>query len=411
MSQNKLPIIDNQLPFDSAQDRPTTGIKSSSQDLIPLSVPTIQGNEWKYIKECLDTNWVSTVGSYVNRFEDELSTYVGVQHAVAMANGTAALHIALLVAGVQPEDEVIVPALTFVSPVNCVRYVNAHPVFMDVEPNYWQIDPQKFAEFIETQCVWKNSELRNSKTGRRIAAVIPVDLLGHPVDMTSIADIAKKYNIKIIEDATESLGAQYKEKHVGSLADIACYSFNGNKIITTGGGGMLLTNNAEYAEKARYLSQQAKDDPVEYIHNEIGYNYRMTNIQAAMGCAQLEHLDSYIAKKRNIAKLYTEKLKEIPGIRTPLQAEWANSTFWLYTILVDADKYGMDSRTLLKKLATEKIQTRPLWHPIHTLPPFKNFESFKIEVADRLYSTALSIPCSVDLSNEEQTRVIKAIKH
>ena len=377
---------------------------------IPLSAPCLQGNEWNYIKECLDTNWVSSVGSYVTRFEKETASYVGVEHAVAMVNGTAAIHIALLVAGVQPDDEVIVPALTFISPANCVRYVGAYPVFIDVEPDYWQIDVAKVADFIKTQCVWKNSELRNKFTDRRVSAILPVDLLGHPVDMEPLAEIAKKYDLKIIEDATESLGAKYKDNHVGQIADIACFSFNGNKIITTGGGGMLVTNNAEYAEKARYLSQQAKDDSLEYIHNEIGYNYRLTNIQAAMGCAQLEQLDAYVRKKQQIAERYTIALKGILGIRCPEQAEWANSTFWLYTILVNRDKYGMDSRGLLKKLQSWNIQTRPLWHPICKLPPFRDCESFKIEVAERLCSTALSLPCSVDISPEEQERVIKAIR-
>lgn len=401
MSENLKPTTDHRPPV--------TGIKASAEDFIPLSVPSIQGNEWKYIKECLDTNWVSSVGSFVDRFESELAGYVDQKYAVAMSNGTAALHIALLVAGVQPGDEVIVPALTFVSPANTIKYVGAHPVFMDVEPDYLQIDPQKLADFIELECSWQDGDLRNSQTGRRIAAIIPVDLLGHPVDMTPIADLAKKYNFKIIEDATESLGAKYQGKHVGSLADIACFSFNGNKIITTGGGGMLVTDNKEYADKARYLSTQAKDDPVEYLHNEMGYNYRMTNLLAAMGCAQLENLDSYVAKKHCIAAAYDKIFSDIPGIRIPLQAEWAESTYWLYTVLVDREKYGMGSRELLNSLAEEKIQSRPLWHPINTLPYFKDYQSYKVEHAYQLYNDGLSIPCSVDLTEQNQQRVINAI--
>jgi len=377
---------------------------------IPLSIPCVQGNEWKYIKECLDTGWVSSVGSFVNRFEDQLAEYVGTEHAVAMVNGTAAIHIALMLAGIQPEDEVIVPALTFVSPVNCVKYIGAHPVFMDVEPDYWQIDTAKLADFLEKECAWKSGKLYNKHTERRVTGIIPVDLLGHPSDIDTILELAKKYGLKVIEDATESLGAEYKGAEVGSQAPVACFSFNGNKIITTGGGGMLVTNNAEFAEKARYLSQQAKDDPIEYIHNEIGYNYRLTNIQAAMGCAQLEQLDSYVGKKREIASFYTEHLKDVPGVRCPEEAIWARSTFWLYTILIDEKKYGMSSRELLKKLQEEKIQTRPLWHPLHKLKPFKNEFAYFPDTAEHLCCEALSIPCSVSLDAVSMHRIATSIK-
>lgn len=378
--------------------------------IIPLSVPSIHGNEWKYIKECLDTNWVSSAGGFVSRFEDDLAKYVGVENGVAMSSGTAALHIALLVAGIHEDDEVLVPALTFISPVNTISYVGAHPVFMDVDPEYWQLDPQKFIDFLEHECTWKRGELHNRNTGRRVSAVIPVDLLGHSADMFPIVENARKYGMKIIEDATESLGAKYKGRRIGSLADIACFSFNGNKIITTGGGGMLVTGSMEYAEKSRYLSQQAKDDPVEYYHKEIGYNYRLTNIQAAMGCAQLEQIDSYIAKKRRIAELYQKKFNLIPGIRVPVEAEWGMSTFWLYTILVDKKAFGIDSRCLLKSLHNKNVQTRPLWHPIYSLPPYHKFQSYKIEVADRLYRDALSLPSSSDLLESEQEYVIENIQ-
>ena len=255
---------------------------------IPLCVPEIRGNEWKYIKECLDTNFVSSVGPFVDRFERELAACVGSKYAVATVNGTAAIHIALLIAGVKPDDEVLVSTLTFIAPVNAIRYACAWPVFIDAEEQYWQMDPQRVVDFIEKGCVWKNSELRNKTTGRRLSAIMPVHILGHPVDMDPILEQAQKYNLPVIEDATESLGAKYKGRHAGTLGDIACFSFNGNKIITTGGGGMIVTDNEEWALKAKYLTTQAKDDPLEFIHNEIGYNYRLPNISAAMGCAQLE---------------------------------------------------------------------------------------------------------------------------
>jgi perosamine synthetase len=237
---------------------------------IPLSVPEINGNEWEYVKECLDSNWVSSAGPFVERFEQMVADYVGTQHAVATVNGTAALHLALLVAGVQPDDEVLVPALTFIAPANAVRYAGAWPVFIDAEPAYWQMDAEKVMNFLEHRCAWANGELRNKNTGRRVRGILPVHILGHPCDMDPIVDLARKFRLVVIEDATESLGALYKERMVGHLGDVACFSFNGNKVITTGGGGMIVTDNEAWAERARYLSTQAKDNPVEYIHNEIG---------------------------------------------------------------------------------------------------------------------------------------------
>ena len=382
------------------------------EGFIPLCVPEIRGNEWKYIKECLDTNWVSSVGSFVGRFERELADYVGTKYAVATCNGTAALHIALLVAGVQPDDEVLVSTLTFIAPANAIRYVGAWPVFMDAEPDYWQMDPQKVVDFLEEECQWRDGALYNRATSRRVRAILPVHILGHPVDMDPILEAARKYNLVVIEDATESLGAKYKGRMVGHLGDVACFSFNGNKIITTGGGGMIVTDNDAWARKAKYLTTQAKDDPVEYVHREIGYNYRLTNIQAAMGCAQLEQLDAYIAAKRRIAAYYTEHLASVPGIEPPGEAEWASSIFWLYTVLVDSERYGCDSRTLMQKLREGQIISRPLWHTIHDLPPYEDCPAYYVDVAKQLYRQGLSLPCSVGLNvvPAELRRVVAAIR-
>lgn len=385
------------------------GAPPLGREVIPLCVPEIRGNEWKYIKDCLDTNWVSSVGAFVNRFESELAEYVGTKYAVATCNGTSALHVSLLVAGVQPDDEVLVSDLTFIAPANAIRYVGAWPVFIDAEPNYWQMNPQKVVDFLEQECQWRNGALYNKASGRRVSAILPVHILGHPVDMDPIAEVARKYELVIIEDATESLGAKYKGQMVGHIGDIACFSFNGNKIITTGGGGMIVTDNETWARKAKYLTTQAKDDPIEYIHKEIGYNYRLTNIQAAMGCAQLELLDEYVATKRRIAEYYARHLSATFGITLPQEAPWAFSTFWLYTILIDEKKYGSSSRELMRRLRQAGIQTRPLWHPIHSLPPYQKCQSYKIEVADELYRQGLSLPCSVGISYEQLDRVIAEI--
>ncbi len=382
----------------------------STGDGIPLCVPELRGNEWKYVKECLDTNWVSSVGEYVTRFEHQLAAYVGTKHAVATSNGTAALHIALLVAGVQPEDEVLLSTLTFIAPANAVRYVGAWPVFIDSEPDYWQMDPQRVADFLENNCRWDGEALINRQTGRRVRAILPVHILGHPVDMKPILELACEHNLVVIEDATESLGARYRGRKVGALGDIACFSFNGNKIITTGGGGMLVTDREDWAQRAKYLTTQAKDDPVEYIHHEVGYNYRLTNIQAAMGVAQLENLETYIAAKREIAARYTEAFSDLPGVQPMQEAPWAFSIHWLYTVLIDPDAFGIDRRELHRQLAAEGIQSRPLWQPLHQSPAFARLEPPPCPVAERLNQQALSLPCSAGLSPQEAERVIASVR-
>jgi perosamine synthetase len=312
----------------------------------------------------------------------------------------------LLVAGVHPDDEVLVSTLTFIAPANAIRYVGAWPVFIDAEPEYWQMDPQKVVDFLEEECRWTDGELRNKTTGRRVKAILPVHILGHPVNMDPILEVAEKYHLTVIEDATESLGAKYKGQMVGTLGDIACFSFNGNKIITTGGGGMIVTDNKAWAEKAKYLTTQAKDDPLEYVHNEIGYNYRLTNVQAAMGVAQLEQLDDYIAAKRRIARRYNEAFEDVSGITPMQEADWAFSIFWMYTVLVDEPNYGLDSRTLLTKLNQAGVQSRPLWQPLHRSPAHVSWGSKGCPIAERLKENALSLPCSVELTRLDQQQVI-----
>jgi perosamine synthetase len=373
---------------------------------IPLCVPEIRGNEWTYVKECLDTNFVSSVGPFVDRFEAELSAYVGTKYAVATSTGTAALHVSLLVAGIGAEDEVLVSTLTFIAPVNAIRYIGAWPVFIDAEAGTWEMDPQKVHDFLKSDCHRVDGELRNRHTGRRVRAIMPVHILGHPVDMDPIMALARQYDLLVIEDATESLGARYKGTMTGHIGDIACFSFNGNKIITTGGGGMIVTDNEAWAHKAKYLTTQAKDDPLEFIHNEVGFNYRLTNLQAALGCAQLEQLNDYIAIKRQIADTYTKALGGIPGLTPMPQAPWAEGIFWMYTILVDPAEYGIDSREIMRKLAGTAIQARPLWQPGHLSPAHAGAHAVDCSVAERLNREALSLPSSVGLDAEDQQRVM-----
>lgn len=378
-------------------------------EFVPLIVPEIRGNEWAYVKECLDTNWVSSVGTYVERFEKMAAERAGTRFAVATVNGTSALHIALLVAGVERDDEVLVSTLTFIAPANAIRYVGAWPVFIDAESRYLQMDPAEVAAFLENDCTWNGRELRNQRSGRRVKAILPVHILGHPVDLNPILEIANKYSLPVIEDATEGLGASYRGKSLGSFGQTGCFSYNGNKIITTGGGGMLVTDDETLAARARYLTTQAKDDPIEYVHNEIGFNYRLTNILAAMGCAQMEQLDAFVAAKRAIADRYRQVFSDVTGISVPEEASWASSTFWMYTILVDEQVAGINSRDLLRELGKRKIQCRPLWQPMHHSVAHDASASPDCPVADRIHAQALSLPSSVGLTADSQSKVIESV--
>ena len=389
---------------------PSNSNLGSAPGPIPLSVPEIRGNEWTYVKDCLDSGWVSSSGSYVERFERRLAEYVGTEHAVATVNGTSALHVALLVAGVQPGDEVLVSSLTFIAPANAVRYTGAHPLLVDAEPDYWQMDAARVVRYLRDECTMRDGRLTSRRSGRRVGAVLPVHILGHPVDMDPILDAAREAGVPVVEDATESLGARYKGKPVGGLGDIACFSFNGNKLITTGGGGMIVTGNRAWAERSRYLTTQAKDDPVEYVHGAVGYNYRLTSLQAALGCAQMESVDDYIETKRCLADTYTSALARVPGIRPMREADWAYSTYWLYTVLVDAAHYGLDSRVLMRQLADAGIQTRPLWQPLHRSPVYDGSPCLGGCVAEELNRSCLSLPSSVGLSRLDQGRVLDAIR-
>jgi perosamine synthetase len=283
-------------------------------------------------------------------------------------------------------------------------------VFIDADPEFWQMDPSRLADFLDRGCERRNGALVNRTTGRRVRAIMPVHVLGHPVDMDSVLELARRHALPVIEDATESLGARYHDRAVGHLGDVACFSFNGNKLITTGGGGMLVTDNEEFARRARYLTTQAKDDPIEYEHHEVGYNYRLTNVLAAMGVAQMEQLDEFVEAKRRIAACYADALRDVPGITTMKEAPWADSAFWMYTVLVDEAQFGMDSRALLRALGGHGIQSRPLWQPMHRSPAHAGSPPAHCPVADGLNRDALSLPCSVGLRESEQQVVIARIR-
>ncbi len=380
----------------------------NEQNFIPLCEPYISGNEWNYIKSCLDDNWVSSIGKYVDEFEKKIAEYTNSLYAIATVNGTAALHISLLICGIKPNDEILTSNLTFISPANAIRYVGAWPVFIDAEPNHWQIDIDKLTDFITNKCKWENGSLINKISKRIVTAILPVNILGHPIDIDSIKKIADKYNLKIIEDCTESLGAKYYGKISGSVSNVSCFSFNGNKLITTGGGGMIVTNDQKLAEYAKHLTTQAKSPGIEYIYNEIGYNYRLTNLQAAMGVAQMEKIDQFINSKIKIAKKYNSSLQNIPSVTTMKEASWAESVWWMYTILV-GDHNDDSSRKLLDILDKQNIQTRPIWQPMHLSPVHFDSQSTDCSVSEILYKKGLSLPCSVGLNENDQNSVISKI--
>jgi len=374
---------------------------------IPLCEPYLAGNESKYVNECLDTNWVSTAGQFVTQFEANMAAFVGTQHAVACTSGTAALHLALLAANIPEGAEIIVSDLTFIAPANTIRYVGAYPVLCDARESDWQMDPHLLADFLKNGCEKTPEGLKNKKTGRIVAAIMPVHILGHPVDMDPILALSKEFNLTVIEDATESLGARYKGRNVGTMGHMAALSFNGNKLITTGGGGMVLTNDAALADHVRHLSTQAKQDAVEYVHDEVGYNYRLTNLQAAMGCGQLENITDILARKKAIGERYQQAFEGHDLVSFMPVSEDVEHAFWLSTIRL---ANNVDRTALREHLKSHGIDARPLWQPMSQSPAHKGAHTIGGgKMAARLYNSCLSIPCSAGLSEGAQQRVIDAI--
>ena len=340
---------------------------------IPLSVPSINGNEWKYVKECIDSEWVSSAGAYVDLFEQKIAKYTGCKYAVACVNGTSALQLSLRLSGIKPDDEVIVPTLTFIAPVNAISYNNSIPIFMDSD-KYYNIDSEKTIDFIKNETTFKDGFTYNRISKRRISAIVPVHIWGNAAWLDELVYICKERNIKVIEDASESLGTFYSKgiysgKHSGTVGELGCISFNGNKIITSGGGGMIITDNEELAEKARYLTTQAKDDQVRYIHNEIGYNFRLTNIQAALGVAQLEQIKIILDRKKQIHQKYVDDVSRINGLAIAKSPDYSENNHWLNLVQIDIKNYGKNRDTLMSYLKDNGIQSRPVWALNHLQKP------------------------------------------
>lgn len=365
---------------------------------VALHEPSFRGNEWAYAKECLDTGWVSSVGKFVDRFERDLAEFTGVKHAVAVVNGTAALHVCLRLVGVAREDEVLIPTLTFIATANAVSYCGAIPHFVDSEESTLGLDPHKLGEYLGEIAEIRGEDCFNKKTGRRIKAVVPMHAFGHPVDLDPLVEVCSRFRLELIEDAAESLGSYYKGRHTGNWGKVSALSFNGNKIITTGGGGAILTNDAEIGKLAKHLTTTARvPHKWSFIHDQVGYNYRLPNINAALGCAQLEQLPEFIKSKRAVAESYIKAFAGITGIRVFTEQEFAQSNYWLNVLLLDR-RFAERRDALLEATNSQGIMTRPAWTLMHELEMYKSCPKMDgLDTAKDIERRLVNIPSSANL--------------
>lgn len=380
---------------------------------IPLSVPNLKGNETEYVKHAVETGWVSTAGTYVADFERVVAKYVNTPRAVACQSGTAGLHIALSLCGVKCDDMVIVPTLTFIATVNPVKYLGAEPVFMDCDDSLC-MDPEKLAAFCQEECEIKNDTLYHKRTGSRIPAIVVVHVFGNMADLEKIISIAHAYHLKVVEDATEALGTKYTNgtyagRFAGTIGDVGVYSFNGNKIITTGGGGMIVSNNDALLAYAKHLTTQAKADELYFIHDEVGYNYRLTNLQAALGLAQMEQLEAFIETKTRNYEYYLSRVSSIPGLHMLGFRDNTRSNYWFYSVFCE-ESYPLTRDALIQKLGQDKIQCRPIWGLIHQQKPYRENQTYKIDKAIYYYEKIVNVPCSTNLTTEDIDYIIEKLK-
>ncbi len=361
------------------------------EKFIPVSEPFLKGNEKKYVMDCVKSTWISSLGKYVKAFEEGFASFCGCNHGVSVCNGTAALHLALYALGIQPGDDVIVPSLTFVATANTVCHVGAKPVFVDSSKETWTINP----------------ELIEQKITPRTKAIIPVHLYGHPADMGPIMDIAKRHGLLVIEDCAEAHGAKYKGKVVGGIGDVGCFSFYGNKIITTGEGGMCVTSNEQLAKEIQFIKDHAMDPSRRYWHPKIGFNFRMTNIQAAIGLAQLERVEKILSLRSAHERQYRKLLKGVEGISLQPVAEWAEPVQWMHSVLIE-DSFGTARDDVMKKLKEQRIDSRPFFYPNHLLPPYDIGE--RLEACEEIARKGMNLPSSTGLKRQEIESVCNAIK-
>lgn len=377
-------------------------------DPIPLSIPHLNGNEWTYLKECLDGNTVAAAGPFIQRFERAVADYVGSLHAVAVSSGTAAIHAALRALDVGPEDAVLVPDFTFAASVNPVIYCGALPILLDVDLKTASLDPAAVESFIRTDCDCRPDGLRHRATGRRVRVMLPVHLYGHPADLDALGALAAEHGLTVVEDAAECLGAKYKGRRVGGRGDLICFSFNGNKVITSGAGGMVVGAREDWLRRVRHLVTQARAHPTEYLHDEVGFNYRMPAMNAALGCAQMERLDAHLARKRQLSEAYARALTGIPGLSRIAEESWAWSTYWLNTVLLEPG--AADVSKVAEALRGQGIEARRVWPPLHGQAPYRTCLFSGAPNADWLYARGLNLPSSVGMTDADLDRVVRALK-
>ena len=364
-----------------------------AQDFVPLAVPVFMGNEKKYLNECIDTTFVSSVGKFVDRFEEDTAKYTGAKRAVVCVSGTNALHMSLMLAGVERDDEVLTQALTFIATCNALSYIGAHPVFIDVDKDTMGLSPVAVREWLAKNSEQKNGQCYNKRTGRRVKACVPMHTFGHPVHLDELVEVLKEYHIELVEDAAESIGSLYKGKHTGTFGKVGALSFNGNKTITTGGGGMMLFNDEELGAYAKHITTQAKiPHRWEFRHDHIGYNYRMPNINAALGCAQLEHIEEYVASKRETAKAYEEFFKDIPDIEFFVDTPDTRSNYWLNVVIMKDKDAQQD---FLEYTNDNGVMTRPIWELMNRLPMFEKCENDGLKNTIWFADRVVNIPSSV----------------
>lgn len=370
------------------------GSDGRAKELIPVAAPSIGEKEIAFVTEAIKSGWVSSKGKYIELFEKEFALFCGSSHGSTTANGTVALHLALLALGIGPGDEVIAPTLTFVASISPLLYVGARPVFADVDPQHWCIDPADIEKRITS----------------RTKAILVVHVYGHPADMDRIQNIAKKHGLFVIEDAAEAHGACYRENRVGALSDVSIFSFYGNKVITTGEGGVILSNSKAVIDRVNFLKNQAMDPARRYWHSEVGYNYRMTNLQAALGLAQLSRINELLEKKRQIAKWYHEHL-DAETVTFQMELPWARSACWMVSILPHKIATAEQRDKLVSDLERQEIETRPLFYPAHTFPPYAQFaESAGFPVAERISRQGINLPSGADLREQDVQQVCAALQ-
>ena len=373
--------------------------------MLLLSGPNMAGNELKYVTECITTGWVSSVGAYVDQFEKMSAEFAGTKYAVATSSGTTALHICLVMMGVNSDDYVLTPNITFIATCNSIKYTGANPIFIDTDVDTWQMDLNLLEEFLTKETEQRNGVCHYKKDGKRIPVIMPVHVLGNMCDMDRLLALAKQHNLTVIEDSTEALGSYYKGKHAGSFGLLGTFSYNGNKIITTGGGGMIVTNDEALAKRAKHLTTQAKSDPFEYMHDAIGYNYRLVNVAAAMGVAQMEQLPGFIKRKYEIIDFYKNALYGVGDIKFQQVNADVKPNWWMPTIMTAKQK------EVLKVLNDNKMQSRPFWVPMNQLPMFtENIYYNHTDRSNFVYQHCLSIPCSTYITNEDLQAVSDKIK-